>query len=119
MNGFLNFRIKILDTQRSAVETNFVQGSNVVSRQAARINFNTSFDIFGESKMAIDDFPKAAKLICRKKHQRAATPMKLGNFAARIEQCAHLGHLLFEIVNVSLSLAVVQGDEIGRASCRE
>src|SRR4051812_5995604 len=101
MDGFLNFRIEILNTKRGAVETNFMQGSDMVAGKATGIDFDASFDVFRKSEMAMDDFSQAPDFVWRKERRRTAAPVELHDFAARIEQRAHLGHLFFEIVYIS------------------
>ena len=45
VHGFLDFRIEILDAERSAVETHFAQRRDMVAGQTARIDFHARFDV--------------------------------------------------------------------------
>src|SRR2546423_14582322 len=88
----------------------------MVARKTARIDFDAGLNVFRKSKMAVDDSSQASDFVRRKERWRTAAPMELRNFAAGIEQRAHLGHLFFEIIDIGLALAVVQGDDGGAAA---
>src|SRR5262249_13697605 len=117
MDRFLDFGIEILNAEGGAIETDLAQSSDVIFGQAARIDFDTGFDVFGESEMAMDDVAETADFVRRKESGRAAAPMELGYFAPRLEQCGHLRHFFFEIVDVGLALLVIEGDD-GRAATK-
>src|SRR4029078_5161732 len=60
---------------------------------------------------------QASDFLRRKKSRGASTPMKLNNFAPRIEKFGHLGHFLLEIIDIVLALAVI-GSDNGRATAK-
>src|SRR5207245_195428 len=100
-----------------AVETGCEQRGDMVAPDSARVNFHAGFDVVGEREAAMDDVAEAADFIGRQERGRAAAPVELDQLAARIEQRAHLGHFLLQISEVSLALAVVEGDD-GRAAAK-
>src|SRR5258707_15364784 len=89
----------------------------MLARETARIDFHAGLEVVRECKMASDKFSKPADFIGSQECWRAAAPMKLHNFPARIKQGAHPGHFFLKIINIGLALAVIQRDN-GRATAK-
>ena len=117
MDGLLHLRIEVLNAKRGAVKPGFAQSDDVFASQPARIDFYAGLEILGKGEVAMDDLAQPADFVRRKEGRRAAAPVELHGFPARIEQRAHLGHFLFQIINVGLALLVIERDD-GRATTK-
>src|SRR5262245_52831023 len=63
MDGFLHFRLEILHPERSAVEANLAEGSNMVTAKPPRIDLDPGFDVLRKSKMPMDAFAELSDFI--------------------------------------------------------
>ena len=84
----------------------------MIASQAARVDFHTRFKSsekakFGGSCRRACGFRRVQE--CR----RTAAPMKLNDFAARVDQRGHLRDFFFEIIEVYFSLVMIQRDDGG------
>src|ERR1041385_7830175 len=79
MHRFLDFRIEILDSQRCAIESRLAQSDDVLACEAARVDFDASFNIFRELEMAVNDLNQPADLVRGKKSGGGSPPMKLND----------------------------------------
>src|ERR1044071_247289 len=115
MHRLLNFGIKVLNTKRRAIKSGLVQSDHVITGEPARINFDSCLVIGAKSNLTMDNVTQLADFVRRKESGRAASPMKLHDFSARIQQGGDLRQFLLEVVYVSLPLVVIESN-YGRAT---
>src|SRR5438105_2731154 len=102
MHRVLDLRVKILHAKGSAIKSGLAQSEHMVTRQAARIDLDPSFDIGIESELLPDKPAQLSDFIGREESRRAATPVELRHLAARVEQSPFLADVPPKVFNINI-----------------
>src|SRR5690625_447388 len=103
VNRFLNDRVVILDTERSAIAADLPERCNVIAAETAGIDLDTAFAFGMKVEGAFQDRSESLKVVGSEESRGAAAEMKLFNLMIWIEMRQCECDFLFEVIEVAVS----------------
>src|SRR5574340_699504 len=107
IDGLLHRGIHVLHAKRNAIEAGFAQGHQMIARQFARVDLATDLGVVRQGVIPAHHVHQATNIAGIQVGGRAAAPVQLANHAGGIHLLRRARHLLLQINQIGLGLAVV------------
>ena len=116
VDGFLHFRVKVLNADTHAVETEFAQFEDGFAADFARVDFDGVFAVWNQLKVFADHVEDAFELVVAQECGRAAAEVELRELVSSAQMRCQQFHFFFQILDIGIGTAFVFGNNFVAAA---
>ena len=111
VDGFLHFRVKVLNTDTHAVETEFAQFEDGFAADFARVDFDGVFAVGNQLEVFTNHVEDAFELVVAQECGRAAAEVQLRELVSSAQMRCQQFHFFFQILDIGIGTAFVFGND--------
>ena len=112
----LHFRVKVLNTDTHAVETEFAQFEDSFAADFARVDFDGVFAVGNQLEVFTNHVEDAFELVVAQECGRAAAEVELRELVSSTQMRCQQFHFFFQILDIGIGTAFVFGNDFVAAA---
>ena len=116
MNGFLNVRVDVLNTDGCTIDSKLAEGLNLILGQCTRISFDAYFSFIVDIESCADSFAEAIDLLGVEKIWSPASEVDLHDIAFVSQVRTNKSDLFLEVADISIRERLIGVNDLRAAA---